>query len=281
MDFDRLRLHRTTHNIDNNSPIGVFDSGVGGLTVVRELMRLLPSERIIYFADTKRLPYGNKEPEEISFWTTKAAHFLLNEKVKLLILACHTATACTLATLEQELPVPVIGIIEPGIDLLLSTISAQKKCAILGTPRLITSDIYPRLIRKKNPDLEIHAVACPLFASFVEEGHFESPAVLKAVQNTLAPLQNIPLDAVLLACTHYSFLSASLRLVLTKQIPLLEPAVPCADYAKQLLSQQGLLANRSEKKEHKWFISAYPERFSSFAEMALGLSVRTQFIELE
>jgi glutamate racemase len=212
-----------------DAPIGLFDSGVGGLTVFRELARLLPQEDLIYFGDTARLPYGNKSPETILRYSLECASFLFSQKIKLLIVACHTASAHALDTLEKELPISVLGMIQPGIQLIIEK-SRSKRVAILGTASTILSNAYPQLLPA---DYSLFPVACPLFVPLVEERTYDSKAALWIADHYLKPLKKCSIDTALLACTHYPLLRPLIQKILGPSVELLEPALPAASAAQR------------------------------------------------
>ena len=215
--------------------IGIFDSGIGGLTVFREVEQLLPEENLIYFADAARLPYGNKSPETVVHYTLKSAQFLLNQGIKLLIIACHTASSQALKTLQETLPIPVLGMVKPSIDLLLSA-TKTKRVAVLGTKSTIHSGIYQNLIPSS---ITLFMIACPLFVPLVEEQFFDHKATLLIANHYLRPLHDI--DTALLACTHYPLIQKTIQQVLGPSVTIINPAVACAQLAKELLENHSLL----------------------------------------
>jgi glutamate racemase len=260
----------------NESPIAVFDSGVGGLTVFREVQRLLPNEHLLYFGDTARLPYGNKSSETIVRYALKSAHFLCNEGIKLLVVACHTASACALPALQGALSIPVLGVIQPGVDLLLST-TQTRRVAVLGTKSTIESGIYQALLSSK---VELFPIACPLFVPIVEEQFFDHEIALLTAEHYLHSLRSTEIDAALLACTHYPLLRHTIQKVLGSQIAIVESAAACAQqvqkllWTKQLFNQQGPAFSR-------FYTTDRLSHLTSIATTFLGKDVQTICVNLD
>lgn len=249
--------------------IGLFDSGFGGLTVMRELIKVLPNENIIYLGDTKHLPYGNKSAETIIQYARKNAQFLLTFGIKLLIIPCHTACCHALAILQEELPIPVLGVIEAGIELL----RPYKKIAILGTSSTIGSGIYQTLVLKQNPNALVLAKACPLFVPLIEEGYHEDIATKLIARKTLAELQNNELDAALLACTHYPLIKSTIQEHLGDRVAVLEPAANCALKAKQILYELNALRREISPPTYKFYVSDNPEKFKTLGKIFFGNAI--------
>lgn len=246
------------------NPIGIFDSGIGGLTVFQKLCSLLPQENLVYLGDSARLPYGDKSPESILRYTQMGASFLCKFKIKLLLLACHTASAHALPFLQKELPIPVLGVVQPGFDLLMAA-THSKRVAILGTASTIASGVYQKLIQGK---ATLIPIACPLFVPLVEEQLFDHEVASLIVQHYLRPLQEAQIDAVLLACTHYPFLRKAIQKVLGPSVAILEPAVECAKQVKDLLAKKHLL-NDQRKGSHRFYVTDHPDRFLALAQILL------------
>ena len=252
-----------------DDPIGLFDSGLGGLTVMREVIRLLPNEHLIYFGDTARLPYGNKSPQTILRYTLENVSFLLQHKIKCLIIACFTASAHALQELEQRLQIPVIGVIKCGLDKLLLSTSA-KRVAILGTTSTIQSGLVQSLIHQKNPSIEIFPVACPLFVPFIEEGLSDHPTLRSIVSHYLGNLKEI--DAALLACTHYPLIRSVIQESFGPKTQLIGPAEFCALQTQQSLSSLGLLRKETDPT-YRFYVTDHPEKFQALATPFLGSTI--------
>ena len=245
-------------------PIGLFDSGMGGLTVMQEVIRLLPNEPLIYLGDTARLPYGNKSPDAILQFAWDNAQFLLEQKIKLLIVSCHTACAYALSALQQTLPIPVIGVTNPGIRSLMDA-TQTKEVAVLGTSATISSGIFQTLLQSQT--INVHAIACPLFVPLVEEGLPNHPATKLIVEYYLAPLKKTAVDAVLLACTHYPLLKIAIQEFLGPDITLIEPAHSTAANARQVLESRQLLNSSPLLSPYTFYASDDPEKFRRLATL--------------
>ena len=247
-------------------PIGFFDSGLGGLTVLREVARLLPSEHLIYLGDTAHLPYGDKSPETILQLSLENASFLLEKGIKLLMIPCHTACSHALEVLQKKLPIPVIGVIDPGLALL----RGFQRIAILGTVSTIESGVYPALIRKENPEMKIYAQACPLFVPLIEEGFWDHPATDLIARSYLEPLKG-KVDAVLLACTHYPLIRQTIQRVLGSEVILLEPAALSAKKALDYLGTAQLLRTGAPCSE--FYVTDDPEKFRRLGKLFFGAEI--------
>ena len=260
--------------------IAIFDSGVGGLTVFREVSRLLSQENLIYFGDTARLPYGSKSSDAIIRYSLECASFLLDQSIKLLLVACHTASAHALEILQEKLPIPVIGVIQPGFELLMEATRSQR-VAILGTASTIASQVYQNLIRQHYPSAQVFAIACPLFVPLAEEHFFEGAAADLIAHHYLQHLQNADIDTVLLACTHYPLLKKAIEKAIGPSIKIIEPAESCAMMARSLLSATHLLNAQKEKPCYQFYATDHPERFTTLAKTFLGHEIQLRLIQLE
>lgn len=247
-----------------DSAIGLFDSGFGGLTVMKELIRLLPNENLIYLADTANLPYGEKSKKTLIDLAHKNARFLLSQNIKLLLIPCHTICCNALKSLQETLPIPVLGIIEPSLKLA----KPFQKLAILGTSSMLRSNVYQTLLLEQNPKIDLSAQACPAFVPLVEQGLFETAGPI--ISQTLSSLPN-DLEAALLACTHYPLIRSIIEKVL--KVPLLDPAATYAEEAKQYLSSHSLLGNTSPT--YRFYVSSSPNKFRTLAPLFLGRSIET------
>lgn len=246
-------------------PIGLFDSGFGGLTVMKELARLLPHENLIYFGDTAHLPYGNKSPETVLKYAIANADFLMKQGIKLLIIPCHTACSHALEVLQNRLPIPVIGVIQSGLEL----IKDVKRIGILATTSTIESGIYQSLITKMNPNAKVIGKACPLFVPLIEEGFHDHPAT-ELIANTYLETIRSEIDAALLACTHYPLIRQVLQKVLGPKVKLIEPAVKCAEEAIRCLSKSNSLNFQKNQPTYRFFASDDPEKFRRLGKVFFG-----------
>lgn len=252
----------------SNKPIGLFDSGIGGLTVARQIMKLLPKENIVYFGDTARVPYGSQSPEAIMQYTHEAANFLLSQDVKLIVLACNTVTAICLEKLSSTLPVPVIGVIEPGAR---GAVKATKNnlVGVIGTERTVQSRAYDKAICALNDQITVHAKACPLFVPLVEEGWLENEAAYYTAKIYLEPLKEQGIDALVLGCTHFPHLKTVIGKVMGEGVELVDPAEETAKEVFQILSEKNLLRQEETPATYRYFVSSNPEKFARVGEKLL------------
>lgn len=251
-------------------PIGVFDSGVGGLTVVRELIRQLPREDIVYFGDTARVPYGIKSRETVVRFSIENILFLLKQNVKLICVACNTASSLALPVIQHHFKVPIVGVIGPGArEAVYAT--QNKRIGVIGTRGTIKSKTYELEIKQLDPKIKVTATACPLFVPFVEEGWLSGNVVLEVAKAYLKPLKNSRADTLILGCTHYPLLRSVIRQVLGKGVTLIDSAKQVAMEVKNILSLDANLA-KNGKGKRRYYVSDNPEWFSSLAARFLGES---------
>ncbi|MBI5144602.1 MAG: glutamate racemase [Candidatus Omnitrophica bacterium] len=252
--------------------IGVFDSGVGGLTVVKELIRQLPAEDIIYFGDTARVPYGIKSKETVIRFSIENILFLLKQEVKLICIACNTVSSVALPIIQNHFKVPMVGVLESGVrEAVYAT--RNKRIGVIGTRGTIKSRAYEIQIKQLDPQVKVTAAACPLFVPFVEEGWLSGRPVLEVAQSYLKPIKKAGVDTVILGCTHYPLLKPVIREVLGKKVTLIDSAKQVAMEVKNILAQEGLL-NKGRRGKQRFYVSDNPEWFSGLAKRFLGRPVR-------
>jgi len=258
----------------NDQPIGVFDSGIGGLTVVRALFRALPGERIVYFGDTARVPYGSKTKETVTRFSIQNVQFLLEQKVKMVVVACNTASALSLAELEQRFSIPMIGVIVPGAQ---AAVQATKtdRIGVIGTRATIASGAYEQAIRKTMPRALVYGQACPLFVPLAEEGWHEGPVAEMVASEYLRPLIESGVDCLLLGCTHYPLLVGVIQKIMGEKVKLVDSATATALNTKRLLEEKDLVNPGTEKPRHGFYVSDRPIKFSEVAERFLGEPLET------
>lgn len=269
--------------IDREAPVGVFDSGVGGLTVAREIMRNLPAEKIVYFGDTARVPYGNKSKETIIRYSRQIVHFLKEQRVKAIVVACNTASAFALDTIEKELDIPIVGVIEAGARVAAQE-TRNKRIGVIGTEGTIGSGIHREYLRQQNPDITVFGKACPLLVSLVEEGWLKDPVTDEVLRRYLAELQEERVDTLILGCTHYPLLRSAIHRILGDEVRLVNPAYETALELKKVLSEKGLLDLGSEREDfpYRFYVSDLAEKFQHFANSILPYDVKmTQKIDIE
>jgi len=251
-------------------PIGAFDSGVGGLTVVKAMRELLPAEDILYLGDTARVPYGNKSPETIIRYSREIMTYLRANDVKAVVVACNTASAHALSILQKEADIPVIGVIVPGVEAALAA-TRNKRIGIIGTQGTIQSAAYQTLLQRWEPDVTITAVATPLLVSLVEEDWLSHPATQLILEEYLAPMKAAQVDTVVLACTHYPLLKPMAQRVLGPDVVLVDSAHNAAAALARELTSHGLTrAPGSHVSEITIRSTDLPAHFTRLAERFLG-----------
>jgi len=252
--------------------IGVFDSGVGGLTVVKELIRQLPFEDIVYFGDTARVPYGIKSKETIIRFSIENILFLLKQDVKLICVACNTVSSVALPVIRHHFRVPIVGVLTPGVrEAVYAT--QNRRIGVIGTNSTIRSRAYENEIKQLNSLIKVTALACPLFVPFVEEGWLSGNVVLEVARTYLKPLKSAGVDTVILGCTHYPLLKSVIKEVLGEKVKLIDSARQVGMEVKKILSVEGLL-NKERRGRHKFYVSDNPEWFTGLAERFLGQKVK-------
>ncbi|UOF90215.1 glutamate racemase [Fodinisporobacter ferrooxydans] len=263
----------------SNAPIGLFDSGIGGLTVVQEVFRQLPQEEILYFGDTLRCPYGDRDKNEIIRFSTEIGDFLVNRGVKLLIIACNTATATSLSILQQRYDIPVIGVISPGSRAAIS-MSKTMRVGVIGTRVTVASDAYAKEIHRLNPKLYVVSQACPEFVPIVENDRIETEASKRIVARDLASISTENIDTLILGCTHYPLLKHVIQDVMGSRVQLINSAEETAREASTILSIKNLLNERRSEKRHKFFVSANVDTFRMIGERWLGRKLDVELVDL-
>lgn len=253
------------------SSIGIFDSGVGGLTVAKEIIRQLPNENIVYFGDTARVPYGIKSPRTVIRFSIENILFLLKQDVKLICVACNTASSLALPLIKNHFRAPIIGVITPGVREAVYA-SQNKRIGVIGTKGTIKSRAYEIEIKQFDPKAKVTAVACPLFVPFVEEGWLDGEVVLSVAKTYLKPLRDAGVDTVILGCTHYPLLKPVIQEVLGRNVILIDSAKQVASEIKKILASEDML-NRGKGAKHKFYVSDNPEWFSSLAQRFLGKKI--------
>jgi glutamate racemase len=250
-------------------PIGVFDSGLGGLTVVRHLRRLLPAEDIVYFGDTARVPYGSKSPAAVTRFSMENCRFLLSHNVKMIVVACNTSSALALGTIRRECRLPVFDVIAPGArNAALATVTGR--VGVIGTYATIRSGAYEREIRMWKEGVRIYARPCPLFVPLAEEGWLDRQATVKITREYLLPMKGEGIDVLILGCTHYPVLIETIRLVMGERVALIDSGLSCAESVRAALGAAGI----STGGVVKYFVSDMPERFREIGRVFMGEEIR-------
>ena len=266
------------------APVGVFDSGVGGLTVAREIMRQLPKERIIYFGDTARVPYGSKSKETIIRYSRQIIHFLESKGVKAIVVACNTASAFALEELRPEMKLPAIGVVKPGAKVAAQT-TVNGRIGVIGTEGTVGSQIYTKTIRQHNPNAVVIGKPCPLFVPLVEEGWLKDPVTIEVAKRYLADFQESGIDTLILGCTHYPLLRSTIRDIMGEKVTLVNPAYETAQELKRLLEAQGLAndgTGNGDRQMYQFYVSDAAEKFKNFANSILPCEIeKARLIHIE
>lgn len=249
----------------NNQPIGFLDSGVGGLSVVKEVMKKLPKERILFVGDSARNPYGNKSKEEVIQYSRELSHFLLKKGIKMLVVACNTATAAALDVLQAELDIPVIGVIKPGSQSAV-TQSHKDVIGVIGTVRTVESAEYFNQIKGLNPSADVHSLAVPKFVEIVENNDLTSDYARSVIESELHELKKTDIDTLILGCTHYPLLAELIQDYLGEDIRLIDPAIATTQLIEDYLTKHQLLnSNQEESKDSIFYTTAKTEKFEKIA----------------
>ena len=301
-------MHRDSMGFvrDPSAPIGIFDSGIGGLTVTREIMRAMPNERLVYFGDTARLPYGAKSPETVVRFSRQIVRFLRTKGVKAVVIACNTASSHALETLAAESDVPVVGVIYAAA---LTAVQSTRngRVGIIGTRGTVTSEIYRQVIHQMNPELQVFQKACPLFVPLVEEGMFHDSVTEEIASRYLQELKEKYVDTLVLGCTHYPLIRSTIQRVMGDSVTLVNPAYETAREVKEILGHEGLLntaaadagspdspgpasagsaadaeGTQEQSRKYRFYVSDLAANFRDFAAAILPEEVKdTEKIDIE
>ncbi|OGQ48217.1 MAG: glutamate racemase [Deltaproteobacteria bacterium RIFCSPLOWO2_02_FULL_46_8] len=255
----------------SSKPIGIFDSGVGGLTVMAAIKKLLPNESLIYFGDTARVPYGNRCADTILKYTEECTSFLAEKGVKAIVIACNTASAHVFPYLQHKFHFPLLGVIEPGVEAALNA-SQSGKIGVIGTRATIASDVYAKQLKKRDASAKTVSIACPLFVPLVEEDWLENEVTQAVAKHYLSELAQGNVDTVVLGCTHYPLLKNVIGKILGSKVTLIDSAEAVALSLKNLLKEKNLLAPLEEshqKKKHQIYVTDLSDRFETIVKRFL------------
>jgi len=265
------------------APIGIFDSGVGGLTVAREIARSLPNENLVYFGDTARVPYGSKSKDNIIRYSRQIIRFLETKKVKAIVIACNTASALALEVVCKEIDIPIIGVIVPGAKVAVET-TRSKKIGVIGTEATIHSNVYTTIMQQTDKEIEVVDKACPLFVPLVEEGFAKHKVTQEIIDYYLSPMKASGIDTMILGCTHYPLLRSRIKEYLGEGITLVNPAYETALNLRELLLKQQLLNETKQEgaTSYEFYVSDAAEKFKEFANSIFPYDASTtQEINIE
>jgi len=256
-----------------NGSIGIFDSGIGGLTVLKEINALLPNENLIYFGDTARVPYGAKSRETVTRFSTEIAEFLLSLDVKMIVVACNTSSALALSSLIERFDTPFIGVIKPGARQ-AAGVTTSGRIGIIGTRATIGSGAYEKEILSLSPKVQVFSRACPVFVSLVEEGWTEHPATKLIAEEYLMPLMEKRIDTLVLGCTHYPLLKPLIQKIMGDSIVVVDSARTCSVAVQEALTEKKISRNSSEPGKIIYYVSDMPDKFEELSSRFLGRQIK-------
>ncbi|MGX7023451.1 glutamate racemase [Vagococcus hydrophili] len=267
--------------MSNNRPIGFLDSGVGGLTVVKEAMKQLPNETVYYIGDTLRCPYGPRPVEQIKQFTWEMTQFLMKKNVKMIVIACNTATAIALEEIKKTLRIPVVGVINPGARAALK-LTHNNKIGVIGTAGTINSGEYGSAIHKKSPKSDVYGIACPKFVPIVESKQYSSTIAESVVSEALAPFNGKNIDTLVMGCTHYPLLKPLIRQEMGEKVKLIDSGAEAVSEVSMLLDYYDIAADATEEeKQHEFFMTGSKKMFEDISHDWLNLeSISTNRITL-
>ncbi|MCR4435322.1 MAG: glutamate racemase [Clostridiales bacterium] len=258
----------------DNRPIGVFDSGLGGLTVLDEIMKLMPTESIVYFGDCGRTPYGTKSREMVVKYTFQDIRFLLNQDIKMIVIACNTASACSLELVKNNFNIPVIEVVQPGAKTAVR-MTKNKKIGVIGTEGTINSGVYGKTINKIDNTVQIISKACPLFVPLVETGWWDNDIAGRTAEEYLIPLKNEGIDVLVLGCTHYPLLKGVISKVMGDDVALVSSALEVAKVVKEAIEEYDMARDEKIKPVYRYYTSDSVEKFESLGSLILKKEIRS------
>ncbi|NQU99528.1 MAG: glutamate racemase [Parcubacteria group bacterium] len=262
--------------------IGIFDSGIGGLTVVKQIFKTLPQHKIVYFGDTARLPYGTKSEEAIIQFSIQNTEFLIEKGAKVIVIACHTASSVAADILREKFPdVPIFDVAGSGLEK-AANISRKKKIGIMGTAATIKSGAHEKFLKNINPDIKVYPKACPLLVPLIEEGWLKRMETRKILRYYLRPLKLKQIDILVLACTHYPLLYKAIDSISGKSVKVVDPAEELAQELKEFLEKNPDVESTLEKngKKHKFYVSDVPYRFNDLSKKILGEKISVEKVDI-
>lgn len=264
----------------NNKSIGVFDSGLGGLTAVKQIMKELPNENIIYFGDTGRVPYGTRSPDTILKYTRGDIRFLNSFNVKIIVIACGTASSVALPHVKEEFDTPIVGVVDAAVYKAVRS-TKNKKIGIIGTPGTIKSGAYEKLIKAEDNEIRTYTMACPLFVPLVENGHFDTPVTKLVVDEYLREIRDAGVDTLILGCTHYPLLKKVIGEYMGKSVTLIDPGAEVAKYLKKKLSDSMQHDEQAEENRYSYYVSDNVEGFEELGGIFLERKIDGQVKKID
>lgn len=258
---------------NKTSPIGIFDSGIGGLTVAKRIIAMLPNENIVYFGDTARVPYGTKSNEIVIEYSFQDAQFLIDKNVKLIIVACNTASSIAISKLKEKFNIPIIGMIEPGTQLALKS-TKNGRIGVIGTNATISNKAYSNELKSLEKNLEIIEKPCPLFVPIAEEGWLDHEATKLIAKEYLQELIDFGIDTLILGCTHYPLLSGVIQEIMGDDVKLIDSGMAASLEVEDYLNGRGVRNDSNQYGTHHFYVSDLPAKFKSVAERFLGTEIK-------
>ena len=273
-------VKKISYKKSSNGGIGVFDSGVGGLTVVKEIFKILPQEKVIYFGDTARCPYGPRSRRIVREFSVQNVNFLLSLGVKFIVVACNTSSAVALDHLKRGFDLPLMGVIDPGAKAAVNS-TRNGRIGVIGTTGTIASRSYQKAINRINKKLSVFSYPCPLFVSLAEEGYLDKKATYHIARDYLKPLKKDKIDTLILGCTHYPLLMKVIARVMGNGVTLINSARETAKELRESLHKEGLLKQTSRASAHRFFVSDQPDKFIQISQRFLGKKIKkAQLIDI-
>ena len=267
--------------IDRQRPIGIFDSGIGGLTVLKEIFDKLPLENTIYLGDTARVPYGSRSPETVMRYSFENTRFLSSKDVKILVIACNTVSSVSLSAVRSSCSVPVVGVIEPGAKAAAAA-TIKKRIGVIGTEATVRSNAYTRAIHAVDPSIDVFGMPCPLFVPLVEEGWTEGQITEMTAERYLAGMREKDIDTLVLGCTHYPLLKQVISKLMGNGVTLIDSAIETAGEISTILAAKGLLNTSEKQVRHEFYVTDSPQKFLSVGERFLRRTIENiEQIQLE
>ncbi|KDR94915.1 glutamate racemase [Peptoclostridium litorale DSM 5388] len=264
-----------------NNPIGVFDSGIGGLTVLKEIMNVLPFEDIVYFGDTARVPYGSRSAQTVTKYAFQSINFLQTKGVKAIVIACNTATARSLSIVQEKYDIPIIGVINAGVKTALE-VTKNKKVGVIGTEGTIGSKAYEIEMKKISNDITVVGKACPLFVPIAEEGWADTDVASLTAHKYLDDVKKSGIDSLVLGCTHYPLLANTIQKTVGSDVQLVNPARETAKDLKCILEKKGLLNEKETGPYYEYFVSDDPAKFTSVGQKFLNRDIeKINLVEIQ
>ena len=264
----------------DNRPIGVFDSGLGGLTVVKELMRVLPDENIVYFGDTARIPYGTRSRKMVTKYSSQCIRFLVNKNVKMAVIACNTVSASSFEPLSAMFDLPLVSVIQPGANAAVKA-TQNGRIGVIGTSGAIRSQAYPNAIKELNPQIQVLDKACTLFVPIVEEGWSDTKVAFLTAEQYLKDIKKQDVDTLVLGCTHYPLLENTISTVMGSGVRLINPAINTAEKVKNMLTDINGLNNGEKQAEIQYYVSDFGQSFQKIGSHFLGRKITAECIDIE